>query len=118
MTVPGGYQESSVQLASVLGDTNITPAAAALRKELAKQVEQAISLLPDQDAEVVLMRHYEQLSNQEISQILEISEPAASMRYLRAIRRLREVIQGDSAGDAEENSRKRSSGTTGNRSPA
>jgi RNA polymerase sigma-70 factor (ECF subfamily) len=38
------------------------------------------------------MRHYEQLSNQEIAQALSLTEPAASMRYLRAIRRLKELM--------------------------
>jgi RNA polymerase sigma-70 factor (ECF subfamily) len=38
------------------------------------------------------MRHYEQLDNQEIAQALGLSEPAASMRYLRALKRLREII--------------------------
>jgi RNA polymerase sigma-70 factor (ECF subfamily) len=42
------------------------------------------------------MRHYEQLSNQEIAQALELTEPAASMRYLRAVRRLRELLGDDS----------------------
>jgi RNA polymerase sigma-70 factor, ECF subfamily len=32
------------------------------------------------------------LSNQEIAQALGLTEPAASMRYLRAIRKLREVL--------------------------
>jgi RNA polymerase sigma-70 factor (ECF subfamily) len=40
------------------------------------------------------MRHYEQLNNQEIAQSLGLTEPAASMRYLRALKRLREVIEG------------------------
>jgi RNA polymerase sigma-70 factor (ECF subfamily) len=38
------------------------------------------------------MRHYEQMSNQDIAAVLELTEPAASMRYLRALRRLREII--------------------------
>jgi RNA polymerase sigma-70 factor (ECF subfamily) len=38
------------------------------------------------------MRHYEQLSNQEIAQALDLTEPAASMRYLRALRRLKELM--------------------------
>jgi RNA polymerase sigma-70 factor (ECF subfamily) len=43
------------------------------------------------------MRHYEQLSNGEIAEALGLSEPAASMRYLRAIRRLRELLDQDAA---------------------
>jgi len=49
-------------------------------------------MLPSIDQEILLMRHYEQLSNQDIAAALELTEPAASMRYLRALRRLREII--------------------------
>jgi RNA polymerase sigma-70 factor (ECF subfamily) len=59
---------------------------------MARLVEAAISNLPDQDCEIIIMRHYEQLSNQEVAQALSLSEPAASMRYLRALRRLKELI--------------------------
>jgi RNA polymerase sigma-70 factor, ECF subfamily len=46
------------------------------------------------------MRHYEQLSNQEIAQALGLTEPAASMRYLRAVRRLKELmVNPDSTGE-------------------
>ncbi len=38
------------------------------------------------------MRHYEQLNNQKSHKSLGLSEPAASMRYLRALKRLREII--------------------------
>jgi RNA polymerase sigma-70 factor (ECF subfamily) len=59
---------------------------------MARQVEQAITQLGESDYEIVVMRHYEQLSNQEVAQALGLSEPAASMRYLRAIRRLRSLL--------------------------
>jgi RNA polymerase sigma-70 factor (ECF subfamily) len=38
------------------------------------------------------MRHYEQLSNMEVAEVLGLTEPAASMRYLRAVRRLRALL--------------------------
>ena len=38
------------------------------------------------------MRHYEFLSNQEVAEALGLSQPAASMRYLRAIRRMRDLL--------------------------
>jgi RNA polymerase sigma-70 factor (ECF subfamily) len=41
------------------------------------------------------MRHYEHLTNQETAIALQLSEPAAGMRYLRAIRRLRETLMKD-----------------------
>lgn len=86
---------STLDLVAQLQDRELTPAAAATQMELAQCVEQAISQLPDQDCEIVLMRHYEHLTNQEIAQALGLSEPAASMRYLRAIRRLRELLGPD-----------------------
>jgi RNA polymerase sigma-70 factor (ECF subfamily) len=48
--------------------------------------------LSDDDRDLVLMRHHEALSNQEAARALGITEAAASMRYLRALRRLREVL--------------------------
>jgi len=60
---------------------------------MAKKVESSISQLDQKDCEIIVMRHYEHLTNQEIGQILDLSEPAASMRYLRAIRRLKSIMQ-------------------------
>ena len=71
--------------------------------EMVQAVERGISQLPDQDCEIIIMRHFEQLSNQEIAQALELTEPAASMRYLRAIKRLKAMLNegagGREAGD-------------------
>ena len=89
---PRGYDQSSVHLASLLGDDQLTPAAAAVQKELAERVEEAIALLEERDCEIIVMRHYEHLSNQEIGEVLNLTEPAASMRYLRAIRRLKKLM--------------------------
>jgi RNA polymerase sigma-70 factor (ECF subfamily) len=38
------------------------------------------------------MRHYEMLTNQEVARSLELTEAAASMRYLRAVRKLRDLL--------------------------
>ena len=83
---------SSIMLLNEVCDQELTPAAQATQKEMAEAVERAISQLGDQDAEIVIMRHYEKLSNQEVAEALGLSEPAASMRYLRAVRRLRELL--------------------------
>jgi RNA polymerase sigma-70 factor (ECF subfamily) len=96
MVAPRGYDQSSIHLASILGDSRLTPAAAALQKEMARKVEGAISKLEEKDCEIIVMRHYEQLTNQEIGQLLGLTEPAASMRYLRAIRRLKLVLKEES----------------------
>ena len=89
---PRGYDQSSVHLASLLGDDQLTPAAAAVQQELAQRVEETIAQLEERDCEIIVMRHYEHLSNQEIGEVLNLTEPAASMRYLRAIRRLKKLM--------------------------
>ena len=93
VSAPRGYDQSSFQLAAMLNDNRLTPAAAALQKEMARRVEQALTKLEDKDCEIIVMRHYEMLTNQEIASALSLTEPAASMRYLRAIRRLKSVLQ-------------------------
>ena len=102
LAVPAADDHSTIQLAAQLCDQQLTPAAAAMQAELAKAASAAIAKLPDQDCEIIVMRHYEQLSNQEIAQALGLTEPAASMRYLRAIRRLKELmVNPNSEADSE-----------------
>lgn len=80
--LPPGMDHSTMDLAAQLMDREITPAAAAAQRELAQVVEQALVRLDEADHEIILMRHYEQLTNQEVAAVLGLSEPAASMRYL------------------------------------
>jgi RNA polymerase sigma-70 factor (ECF subfamily) len=91
--------QSTLDLAAQLSDGKLTPAAVATMRELQERFEAAIGQLGEQDQEIVLMRHFEQLSNQEAAQALGLSEPAASMRYLRAIRRLRELLGEPDSGE-------------------
>jgi RNA polymerase sigma-70 factor (ECF subfamily) len=98
LAVPGNDQ-STIQLVAQLCDPELTPAARATQAEMSRHVEQAISQLADQDGEIIVMRHYEHLSNQEVAVVLELSEQAASMRYLRAVRRLRGLLAEPSSDD-------------------
>jgi RNA polymerase sigma-70 factor (ECF subfamily) len=90
---PGAMgDKSSLELVAQLRDPELTPAAASLRKELHERFVEAIEHLEDEDREIILMRHFEQLSNSEAAELLGLSQPAAGMRHLRALRRLREVL--------------------------
>jgi RNA polymerase sigma-70 factor (ECF subfamily) len=89
---PGWNERSTMELAAQLCDHNPTPAAAATMQELQARFAAAIEQLEDFDREIILMRHFEQLSNSEAAEALGLAPPAASMRYLRAIRRLRETL--------------------------
>jgi RNA polymerase sigma-70 factor (ECF subfamily) len=83
---------STMELAIQLHDPALTPAATATQREIADRVESAVERLDDVDREVIVMRHYEHLTNTEVAEALGLTTPAASMRYLRAIRRLRELL--------------------------
>ena len=89
--------QSSLEIVAQLCDPAMTPAAAASQRELASHVEAVIARLGTSDRDIILMRHYEQLNNGEIAAALGLTEPAASMRYLRAIRRLRELLDAESS---------------------
>lgn len=94
LAIPAASDRSTFDLLARIQDPELTPAAAATRHEMAQLVEQSLGQLGDQDCEIIIMRHFEQLSNSEVAEALGLTEPAASMRYLRAIRRLRQQLQG------------------------
>jgi RNA polymerase sigma-70 factor (ECF subfamily) len=91
---------SSAELCGQLMDQELTPASAAIRRELQRRLEGALAALGEDDREVILMRHAEQLSNQEVAGVLGLSEAASSMRYLRAIRRLRSALLPEGGGES------------------
>jgi RNA polymerase sigma-70 factor (ECF subfamily) len=82
---------SSAELIQLL-DPELTPASAAIRQEMERRLHAAIAELGEDDRDILLMRHFEQLSNQEVAEALGLTEAAASMRYLRAVRRLRALM--------------------------
>ncbi len=91
--VPAALAEhSSAELAAQFLDREATPATAAIRHELQRRLAAAVASLGEDDRDLILMRHFEQLANQEVAALLGLSEAAASMRYLRALRRLRALL--------------------------
>ncbi|MFM2001892.1 MAG: polymerase sigma factor cnrH [Planctomycetota bacterium] len=103
ISAPQGADQSTLDFVAHLRDPALTPAAAATQAEMARCVEAAIDRLPEQDREVILMRHYEHLSNLEIAEALGLNPPAASMRYLRALRRLRQLLADPAADSIADN---------------
>ena len=83
---------SSLELAAQLLDQDLTPASAAIQNEMQRRLREAIAQLDEDDREVILMRHYEILANQEVAAALDLTEAAASMRYLRAVRKPRDLL--------------------------
>jgi RNA polymerase sigma-70 factor, ECF subfamily len=83
---------SSLELAAQFIDHELTPASAAIRQEMQRRLNTAVVALDDDDRDIILMRHFEQMTNQEVAALLDLTEAAASMRYLRAVRRLRSQL--------------------------
>ena len=92
LDAPAFAHRSSIDLAADLKDHELTPAAAAIRQELERRLHEVIAQLDEDDREILLMRYFEQMSNQEIAQALGLSEAAAGMRHLRALRRMRTLM--------------------------
>jgi len=89
LAAPEFTDQSGFDLAAGLRDPGLTPAAASLRRELERRFRLALDDLDEADREIILLRHFEGLSNSEAAQTLGLSEPAAGMRHLRALRKLR-----------------------------
>lgn len=70
-----------------------SPSQAMVRQELSQQLEQALDGMNEIDREVLAMRHFEELTNRETAQIIGISEQAASVRYMKALGRLKHVME-------------------------
>lgn len=85
---------SAFDLAAQLRDgRELTPAAALLQRELETRFREALEKVDPMDREILELRHIEQLSNRDTALALGLSEPAAGMRYLRALRRLRALLE-------------------------
>jgi RNA polymerase sigma-70 factor (ECF subfamily) len=83
---------TSFQIADVLLGDLTSPSQAALKEELARQLHEALESMNEIDREILVLRHFEELSNLEASEVLEIEPKTASMRYFRALTRLRSIL--------------------------
>ncbi len=90
---PGGMlSASSEKIADFIGDLT-SPSQAAERAEAMDQLREAIEGLDPTDREVLALRHFEELTNQEAAVVLGIQPAAASKRYVRALERLKGALE-------------------------
>lgn len=90
--------QSVLVLADHLVSPGSTPSARLRRQEMHHWVRAALANLSEPDREVLLLRFLEELSAPEVAAVLEISEEAAKKRVLRALQRLRDLLNGDGKG--------------------
>ena len=89
----GGLPEAdSVSLAAHLLGQLTTPSQAAIKAETRLIVQDALNNMDPTDREVLALKHFEQLSTSEIAEVLGMSKAGAGSRYLRAIKRLKEIL--------------------------
>ena len=85
-------QASSVSLAAQLLGRMTSPSLAAVRAEMQLKLQEALNGMDPIDREVLTLRHFEELSNSETAAVLGLQKSAASNRYIRALKRLKEVL--------------------------
>jgi RNA polymerase sigma-70 factor (ECF subfamily) len=85
-------QANSVSLAAQLLGKMTSASKAAIRAEHKLIVQEALNAMDPIDREVLALRHFEQLSNDETAQVLGLSRSAASNCYIRALKRLKEIL--------------------------
>jgi RNA polymerase sigma-70 factor (ECF subfamily) len=93
--------DDSEQNVPQLSDSGPTPSQLVMQKELQLQVADAVARLPEDYQEVVILRNLQQLPFDEVAERMGRSRPAVQMLWMRAIRKLQEVLnEGESgAGD-------------------
>ncbi len=88
----GRLEASSAALAAKLAGRFSSPSNAANRAELRQQIQDALNSMEEFDREILALRHFEQLDNNETAQVLDIETQTAYKRYVRAIRRLKDSL--------------------------
>ena len=89
----GGLPEAdSVSLAAHLLGQLTTPSQAAIKAETRLLVQEALNSMDPVDREVLALKHFEQLSISEVAEVLGMSKAGAGSRYLRAIKRLKDIL--------------------------
>jgi RNA polymerase sigma-70 factor (ECF subfamily) len=87
-------QVTSLSLAEHLLGKLTSASHAAMRAELKIRIQEALNSMDPHDREVLILRHFEELSNAEAAQVLGIKPSAAVNRYGRALLRLKGVFEG------------------------
>jgi RNA polymerase sigma-70 factor (ECF subfamily) len=84
----------SERLADAIVESGVlSPSGVAVRAETRERLRAALDSMKAEDREVLALRHFEQLDNSDVARLLGITDSGASQRYLRAARRLREILR-------------------------
>lgn len=87
-----GSMVDSASLARHLLGGLTSPSHAAVRAEMQARVHDALNELDSVDREILALRHFEQMNNAETAATLNMNRSTASTRYLRALKRIRDLL--------------------------
>ncbi|MFK7769836.1 MAG: sigma-70 family RNA polymerase sigma factor [Mariniblastus sp.] len=89
-----GFQMSATTqtIAFQLAANQTSPSQAAVKAEVVEELATRLDLLTEIDREVLTLRHFEDLSNKEVAELLQIDQKTASIRYVRAVQRLKKCM--------------------------
>src|SRR4029077_3668782 len=87
-------EASSASLAAQLLGRLTSPSLAAIRAETQMKVQEVLNAMDAIDREVLVLRHFEHLSNTEVAELLDIAAASASKRYITALKRLKAILSG------------------------
>ena len=93
VAIQGLAGETSIAIVNFLLDRQPSPPSEAHRNERRRQIMAAVDSMDALDREVLALRHFEMLDNQETAEALGITPAAASKRHVRALGRLRSILK-------------------------
>jgi RNA polymerase sigma-70 factor (ECF subfamily) len=86
-------REASVDMIAAFIADQMSPSMTAQRGETLEQLRVALEGLDATDRQVLALRHFDELTNNEVAAFLDIQPAAASKRYVRALERLRDALE-------------------------
>lgn len=85
--------DASMDAWAHFADTISSPRTRLERLERQEMARRILHELPATDREILEFRHFEELSNNECAAVLEIAPKAASIRYVRALKRFQDLVK-------------------------
>lgn len=90
---PAISPHTSLAMAAQLVGRATSASRAYSRIERIAKLEDALNHMEPIDREVIALRHFEELTNSEVAKVLDIDEQASSKRYVRAMKRMKEIVK-------------------------
>lgn len=85
--------DPSVDAWAQFADSISSPRTHLERLERQAMARRILHEMPAMDREILELRHFEELSNNECAAVLEIAPKAASIRYVRALKRFQDLLK-------------------------